>query len=102
MMKEVTMSPKITLPDVYKFCTTFHMNTNYVLISYLNNVLIDSEKYLFDQKVSEDKLVSALKKAKCAIDGITDDELLVRNLESLLKKVCLFLVCLISSFSTII
>lgn len=88
VVKEIILSPKTNLSTIFECCSAFDLVEDHVLIAFINNLLTEAEKIcLSDSELIESSLQSLLNKTKCAIEAVTSEELIVKDLESMVKKV---------------
>lgn len=96
IVKHIVLIPKANLSTVLDCCNAFDLVTDHVLIAFLNCLLLESDKtFANNLEILEGDLSAVLNQAKCVIEYIDAKELLINNLESLLKKV----ICVIFKFT---
>ncbi|GBO18939.1 hypothetical protein AVEN_168180-1 [Araneus ventricosus] len=89
VVKDLILTQEMDLPTVYECCSAFQLPTNNVLTTYLNHILLESEKKFLNNDSTDMEVMHILEQAAAVINCIKDEELLCNNLKSLMKKVIL-------------
>ncbi|XP_054720795.1 uncharacterized protein LOC129230420 [Uloborus diversus] len=87
IVKEI-MSPNVDLSSIYECCEAFDLPTNYVLVTFLNNLLSEIDRSTLNcTELNESDVAEPLRTAKCILQNIKDEDLVLSSLQNLLKMI---------------
>ncbi|GIY67725.1 kinetochore-associated protein 1, partial [Caerostris darwini] len=87
VVSNLVLSQNLDLPSVYECCSAFQLDTNRVLLAYLNNILVNSEKKYLNLEFKKSENGCSLQQAKTIVKAITDEDLLYKNFGNFREKI---------------
>ncbi|GIX99146.1 kinetochore-associated protein 1 [Caerostris extrusa] len=86
VVRNLVLSQNLDLPSVYECCSAFQLDTNRVLLAYLNNILVNAEKKYLNLEFKKSENGCSLQQAKIIVKAITDEDLLYTNFGNFRKS----------------